>query len=90
VHGVGRVHFKIFGQNRIQKLKVNRSAKFGEANTEGKTGKIENRSVPYKSPTLERYPQLPEPLPPLPPSLPMLTPSDLGDFHFQAASSVYR
>jgi hypothetical protein len=37
-----RGEIKIFGENRIQKLKVNRSAKFREVKTEGKTGKIEN------------------------------------------------
>jgi hypothetical protein len=38
-------------------------AKFGEAKTEGRNEKIENRSVPYKEPTLGRYRQVPQPLP---------------------------
>jgi hypothetical protein len=63
-----RINFKIFGQNRIQKLKVNRSGKFEEAKIEGKTRKIENRLVPFKAPTLGCYPQLPEPI--LPPFSP--------------------
>jgi hypothetical protein len=64
------VHFKIIGLNRIKKLEVNQCAKFGEAKTEGKLRKIENRLVPYKAPTLGHYPQLPESLSPPPPSLP--------------------
>jgi hypothetical protein len=85
-----RGNFKIFGQNRIQKLKVNRSTKSGEAKTKEKTRKIEIRSVLHKAQTLGRYPHLLEPHPPPPPTPPALTLSDLGDFCVQTASSVYR
>jgi hypothetical protein len=36
------VYFKIFGQNRIKKLKVTLSGKIRGEKTEGKTEKIEN------------------------------------------------
>jgi hypothetical protein len=57
------VYFKIFGQNRIKKHEVTLSGKIRGEKTEGKTEKIENRPVPYKGPTLERYLHLPHPLP---------------------------
>jgi hypothetical protein len=84
-----RVYFKIFGQNRIQKIEVTHPTKFDEVKIEGKIEKKRKCLVPYKGETLVPYPQAPDITHPRP-TFPMPPPSDFDVFHRCATGPVYR